>query len=606
MPFFMLRLIFPVVSFWALLVAVNGQAVAPVDSSALVQKIQGELNGPRLPESSNNPAVPQGEFMQGVVNSRIYPGTANNFQVWVPAQYDPAKPACFLLVMDGIGGQEAVVNNLIAEKAMPLTIVIGISPGMAFENQPGKLQRPMRYIRSLEFDATNDDFSNYVLNELLPAVEEMKTQNGRAIHLSRDGNDHAVMGMSSGGIAAFGLAWHRPDQFRRVYSAIGTFVPMRGGNEYAPLVRKTESKPFRIFLEDGSTDAWSTDFGMWYDANLALESALTFAGYDVAHAWGTHGHDGGPGTTILPDVLRWLWRDYPKPIVAGVSQNYRLSQAIAPNEAWQKIGPTFQGATSLAAAPNGDVYVSDAAAATVDRIGADGSATKFAPTALEGICFGPDGTLYGCDADKMRIVAIDAKGAVHPVAHGIAGHGITVAHDGTLYVSEPGKHAELPSTIWRIKPNGGKTAMDQGLFPATGVAFQPDGALFYAAESSSRWVYSYIVRPDGSFTDRQPFYWLNTTDTPTNSGAEDLANDKAGNLYVATRMGIQICDLRGEVGAIVPLPTPCGPVRSLCFGGSNFDVLYATDGTQVFKRKMKAQGVAPWMPPIPMPAPGGP
>ena len=188
---------------------------------------------------------------------------------------------------------------------------------------------------------------------------------------------YAVMGMSSGGIAAFGLAWQRPDQFRRVYSAIGTFVPMRGGNEYAPLVRKTESKPIRIFLEDGSTDAWSTDFGMWYDANLALESALTFAGYDVAHAWGTHGHDGGPGTTILPDVMRWLWRDYPAPIVAGVSQNWRLSQAIAPNEGWQKIGQTFQSATGLAAAPNGDVYLSDAPAKTIYKIGADGKASTF-------------------------------------------------------------------------------------------------------------------------------------------------------------------------------------------------------------------------------------
>jgi sugar lactone lactonase YvrE/S-formylglutathione hydrolase FrmB len=603
------RILFSAVPVLLLSLSISeGQQVAPVDPNALVQKIQGELNGPRLPESSNNPAVPQGEFMQGVVNSAIYPGTAINFQVWVPAQYDPAKPACFLLVMDGIGGQEAVVNNLMAEKAMPVTIVIGISPGMAFQNVPGKLQRPMRYIRSFEFDSTHSYFPNFVLNELLPAVEQLKTQNGRAIHLSRDGNDHAVMGMSSGGIAAFGLAWQRPDQFRRVYSAIGTFVPMRGGNEYAPLIRKTESKPIRIFLEDGSVDAWSTDFGMWYDANLAMESALTFGNYDVAHAWGTHGHDGGPGTTILPDVLRWLWRDYPNPIVAGNSQNWRLSQAVLPNEHWQTVAQPLQGATSLAAAPNGDVYLSDAAAATVYKIGADGKPAKFAANlpALEGMCFGPDGTLYGCDAGKKRIVAIDPSGAVRTVAHGIAGHGITVSHDGTLYVSEPGEHAELPSTIWRITPAGVKTALDHGLFPATGVAFQPDGALFYAAESSSRWVYSYIVQPDGSFADRMPFYWLHVSDDPSNAGAEDLANDKAGFLYVATRMGIQICDLRGEVGAIVPLPTPCGPVRSLCFGGPNFDELYATDGTQLFKRKMKAQGVAPWMPPVTLPTPGGP
>ena len=446
-----------------------------------------------------------------------------------------------------------------------------------------------------------------MINELIPAVEKLKTKNGREIHLSHDGNDHAASGMSSGGIGAFTLAWMRPDQFRRVYSMIGTFVPMRGGNEYAPLIRKTEPKPIRIFLEDGSIDSWNPAFGMWYDANLAMESALKYAGYDVAHAWGTHGHDAGPGMTVLPDVLRWLWRGYPAPITPGISQNYKQSEVLAGNEGWQKLGQAFKGATALAAAPNGDVYISDAAAGTICRIGADGNAVKFLANgpAIEGMCFGPNGTLYGCAHEEKKIVAIDGKGAVRTVADGMAGRGITVTHDGMLYVSEPGEHAELPSTIWKIKPSGEKTALDHGLFPATGVAFQPDGVLFYAAESSSRWVYSYVVQPDGTLANRQPFYWLHTTDTPSNAGAEDLANDRAGNLYVASRMGIQVCDLRGEVGAILPLPTPCGPVRSLCFGGPNFDEVYATDGTQVFRRKMRAQGVAPWMPPVTLPVPGG-
>jgi len=205
---------------------------------------------------------------------------------------------------------------------------------------------------------------------------------------------------------------------------------------------------------------------------------------------------------------------------------------------------------------------------------------------------------------EKKIVAIDAKGMVRSVADGITGHGITVSHDGTLYVSEPGDHAELPSKLWKITPGGRKMATDLELFPAAGIAFQPDGALFYVAESSSQLVYSYVVQPDGSFADRQPFYWLHSTDMPHNSGAEDLASDKAGNLYVATRMGIQVCDLRGEVRAILPLPS-YQPVRSLCFGGPNFDELYATDGVEVFKRKLLVSGVTPWMAPVPMPAPGG-
>jgi sugar lactone lactonase YvrE len=106
------------------------------------------------------------------------------------------------------------------------------------------------------------------------------------------------------------------------------------------------------------------------------------------------------------------------------------------------------------------------------------------------------------------------------------------------------------------------------------------------------------VQPDGSLKDKQQFYWLHMTDIPNNSGAEDLAVDTHGNLYVATRLGIQICDQNGRVRAILPLPTPSGSVRSLCFGGKDFDVLYVTDGSHVFSRRLKLPGFAPWAAPI--------
>ena len=200
-----------------------------------------------------------------------------------------------------------------------------------------------------------------------------------------------------------------------------------------------------------------------------------------------------------------------------------------------------------------------------------------------------------------KIVALDATGNARTVADGIAGHGIVVTHDGTLYVSEPGEHTDLPSQIWQIKSTGNKKVLDQGLLAASGVAFSPDGSLFYAAEHSTKWVYTFVVQPDGSFADKQAFDWLHMTDIPNDSGAEDLAFDTRSNLYVATRLGIQVCDLNGRVRAILPLPTPCGPVRSLCFGGPHFDLLYATDGTQVFKRSMKILGFPPWSAPLPMP-----
>ncbi len=575
--------------------------------SALVTKIQGELAGAfPPPEGKPDPTVPHGEFLEGTINdSKIYAGTENRFQVYVPAQYNPAQPACLLVKLDGLGAFEGtVLDNLIASKELPVMIGVGIVPGTIWKDPAGTPKRQAyRFNRSYEFDSANDRFADYVLGELLPAVQKMRTGDGRPIKLSPNGNDHAATGGSTGGIGSFTLAWQRPDQFSRVYSVIGTFVSMRGGHEYPALIRKTEPKALRIFLEDGSTDAWNPLFGSWYDANLNMESALTFAGYDVAHAWGNHGHDGRPGQVIFPDVMRWLWRDYPAPIRSGVSHNSTLQEITLPREGWQKVSRLFDGAAGLAANANGDVYWSDAAG--VYRIANDGEPSTFVKTNLEigGEAFGPDGMLYATVPAEKRIVEFDPEGHRRTVADGIAGRGIVVTHDGVLYVSEPGAHNDMPSKVWRISDRG-KKVIDEGLLGASGVAFSPDGWLFYAAERRTKWIYSYVVQADGSLHDKQQFDWLHMTDVPNDSGAEDLAVDTHGNLYVATRMGIQVCDQNGRVRAILPLPTPSGPLRSLCFGGQEFDVLYVTDGKQVFKRRLKVRGFAPWAAPVAVPSQG--
>jgi len=162
----------------------------------------------------------------------------------------------------------------------------------------------------------------------------------------------------------------------------------------------------------------------------------------------------------------------------------------------------------------------------------------------------------------------------------------------------------MPSQIWRIKQTGEKQTVDQGLSSASGIAFSPDAALFVAAEDTTQWIYSFIVAPDGTLTDKQPFYWLHTTDIPNNSGARDVAFDSHGELYVATRMGIQICDQNGRVRAILPLPAPSEQVRSLTFGGPNFDTLYATDGQHLFKRTLKSHGHLPSAMPTTYPSEG--
>ncbi len=586
----------------------SAQTPGPGDRSALVKKIQDELSSTFPPtEGKPDPQVPHGELLEDSIgNSKIYPGTDNKFEVYVPAEYDPSKPACLLIKLDGLDSYVAtVLDNLIAKKEIPVMIGVGIVPGTIWKDPPGTPSRQaLRYNRSYEFDSMNDHFPDFVLNELLPAVENLKTHDGRPLRLSRSGNDHAATGGSTGGIGSFTLAWRRPDQFTRVYSVIGTFVAMRGGNEYPALIRKTDPKPIRIFLEDGSNDAWNPLFGSWFEANLNMESALRFAGYDVAHAWGTHGHDSKPGQVIFPDVMRWLWRDYPAPIHSGVSSDSTLQEVLLPGEPWRKMPHPFEDAAGLSSDPKGDVYVSNTPAGDIYRLSSGGDPVRFAKRqgGIAGQAFGSDGTLYSLVRGEKKVIAIDAEGNQRIIAQGVAGRGIVVTHQGIVYVSEPGEGAS-PSRIWRIE-NGEKKLLDQGLQSATGIALSPDGSLFYAAEKATKWVYSYVVQPDGSFTDKQQFYWLHMTDIPNDSGAEDLAVDTHGNLYVATRMGIQVCDQNGRVRAILPLPTPCGPVVSLCFGGPNFDLLYVTDGQQVFTRKLKVRGFAPWASPVPVASQG--
>lgn len=478
------------------------------------------------------PLFGAGKWIRGSIDdSVIYPGTTNQFQVYLPDAYDGTKPACLLLKLDGIGDYDAqVIEHLITAKELPIMIAVGISPGAITRN--GQV---VRYNRSFEFDSMSDDFPNYVLAELVPRVERL------GVRISHEANDRMVMGASTGGIGAWTLAWRRPDQFSRVYSEIGTFVSMRGGHEYPALIRKTEPKAMRVFLEDGTEDAWNPLFGSWYEANQLMLSALEFAGYDVNHSWSVHGHDARPGQALLPEVLRWLWRDYPAPVTAGISKNSTLVEITIPGSGWEAVSESHEGAVrGLAVDPSGKLAVEKS-----------------------GIAFGPDGRLY------------------HSAGQ------ILVREDGSVYES-------LGGVITRTA-NGKKRVLESSLPTASGVAFSPDKKLFFVADSASKWVYSYVVEADGSMSNRQRFYWLHMADVPNDSGAQGLATDAHGNLYVATRLGIQVCDQNGRVRAILPLPAPSLRASALAISSQ---YLFATDGKRVFRRKLNVQGTPQWAPPM--------
>ena len=177
------------------------------------------------------------------------------------------------------------------------------------------------------------------------------------------------------------------------------------------------------------------------------------------------------------------------------------------------------------------------------------------------------------------------------IADGFRGNDLVVRHDGGIYVTNPGRDGNEPSKVWYISPKGEKQVVDTGLKFANGVTLSPDQSLLYVADSRSHWVYSYQIQPDGSLAYKQKYYHLHVPDTADDSGADGMRVDRDGRLYVATRMGIQVCDQAGRVNCIIP--TPNGKVANLCFGGENFDTLFATCGDRVYKRKVKVKGATP-------------
>lgn len=275
-------------------------------------------------------------LIDGVLEeSSIYPGTVHTFQVYVPDKYDGRRPAALYVGLDGVlCHAPEVMDSLIDAKKMPVTIGVFLQPGLV----KGGDGTVLRYNRSYEFDSTTGEFAAFLESEVLPAVERMTTAKGKPIRLSRRPSDRMIFGLSSGGIAAFNAAWHRPDLFGKVFTGVGTFVAMRGGNELQALVRKTEPLPLRVFVQDGSNDVWNPLFGHWYEGNQLLASALQFAGYDVDCDWSDGGHNVTRATQIFSQVMQWMWRDWPATPAIGQTQNDLLQELLIEDDnGWERM-----------------------------------------------------------------------------------------------------------------------------------------------------------------------------------------------------------------------------------------------------------------------------
>jgi enterochelin esterase family protein len=258
------------------------------------------------PELSKQPGVPTGKLIpQSTWVSTIYRDTKRDWWIYVPAQYKDTEPACVMVFQDG-GGYTAFVptvfDNLIAKGEMPVTVGVFINPGSG-RGEAGRGER------SVEYDTLSDRYARFLLEEILPEVE-------KSVKLRHDPESRAIAGISSGGICAWTVAWERPDEFRKVLSWVGSFTniasgPTRreGGHNYEALIRKTPRKPIRVFLQDGANDLDNNN-GNWPLANQQMAKALEYARYDYRFVFGNGFHSNRHGRAILPDSLRWLWRDY--------------------------------------------------------------------------------------------------------------------------------------------------------------------------------------------------------------------------------------------------------------------------------------------------------
>jgi enterochelin esterase-like enzyme len=310
------------------------------------------------PLSYLQPGVPSGTLSDKIIHtSKIYEAMKSEYWIYVPAQYKPEIPAAVMVFQDGQWYTDRnannptlnVIDNLIAQKRIPVMICIFISPG-DIADSPGtptynfvkayseKWHRTLKdSMRSTLYDTVSDRYVRFLRDEILPEV-------AGKYNLRKDAYSRAITGLSSGGICAFNAAWQMPDQFSRVISWIGSYASIQwkedpavpdGGQDYPDKVLREAKRNIRVWMQDGSEDL-DLRYGNWPLANLRMANALKAQEYDFHFSFGKGTHNSAHGAAEFPAEMIWLWRDYDP---GKTSQTYE----IEPSE---KSKPLFRVAVT--------------------------------------------------------------------------------------------------------------------------------------------------------------------------------------------------------------------------------------------------------------------
>jgi len=285
------------------------------------QAVNTDMHYKLGPDSLAQEGVPKG-VIKGpfVLPSEAYAGTSHTYSVYVPAQYDPAVPTALMIMQDGPAmmapegdaRMQNVFDNLIYRREIPVMIGVFISPGRR-PDQPEPTPRDWgdrNTNRPTEYNTLDDKYAKVIVDELLPALN-------KEYNISKDPEQRGIGGASSGAIAAFTVAWQRPNEFRKVLSIVGSFVDLRGGHKYPDIIAASDKKPLRVFLVDGRNDNRGQRPGGqynqdrdWFYQNVRMMKALSAKGYDLNYAWGIGRHGQKQGGAMIPEMMRWLWRDH--------------------------------------------------------------------------------------------------------------------------------------------------------------------------------------------------------------------------------------------------------------------------------------------------------
>ena len=540
--------------------------------------------------------------------SEVFPGTVRNYWVYVPAAYERRKgPVCQVIVQDGLGKATQwhiaeTMDNLIDDGSMPPAVGIFIDHGKVPPPEDAPEGTQPRFNRSFEYDSMGPRYARFLLEELLPEV-------GERYELSTAADDRLLVGSSSGGIASFTAAWERPDEFRRVFCAVGTFVGLRGGDEYPTLVRKTETKPLRVFLQDGKNDL-DIYAGGWWTANLEMLAALEFAGYDVKHVWGEGGHNGKHAAAIFPDAMRWLWRDYPEPVrPAAVPQ--RRMDLLVEDEGWRLLSEGHTFTEGPATGPDGSLYFTDVPAGEVFRVDPDSEAveTVLKGVNISGLMLGEavetaDGQrrqhFYACLPREQQIArfAVNADGSLgdrEVLAETTCNDLVRVP--GGVYFTDPKR-----KTVWWLADGKTPRPATREVATCNGLISSADGAFLWVADSQARHLWHFRIEPDHTLSAGQPYGYLHAPADGT-TRSDGMTVDTEGRVYVGTAMGVQVLDQLGRVHLILPMPHH-DRASNVVLAGPDRGLLVATAVDRVYVRPVKATGIRPWVDALAAPKPG--